>query len=221
MVSQALARGHQVIAVARHPNVAAVQDARLASVASDVLDQDSVIQALAGADSVVSALGIGASRDPTVVYSQGTANILRAMDVHAIRKLAVISAAPVGPRTEQPLLQRRIVMPILERIFGATYHDMRRMEAELERSELDWVSLRPPRLLDKPATGSYRICRGVPGSSVHFTILPLNAGWLRPSKRTVSALKLRRPQCRTGHWTVATQLSAGSPMTSAGSAFAA
>lgn len=157
VVSQALARGHQVIAVARHPHVAARQDARLVSMAGDALDQNSMIRALADAEGVVSALGIGASRNPTVVYSQGTANILRAMDAHAIRKLAVISAAPVAPRAEQPLLQRRIVMPILERIFGATYDDMRRMEAELDRSELDWVSLRPPRLLDKPATGSYRL----------------------------------------------------------------
>ncbi len=157
VVTQALTRGHQVIAVARHPNMTAHQDARLVSRASDVLDENCVIQALADADSVVSALGIGASRNPTVVYSQGTANILRAMNVHAIRKLVIISAAPVGPRTEQPLLQRRIVMPILERIFGATYDDMRRMEAELDRSELDWVCLRPPRLLNKPATGSYRL----------------------------------------------------------------
>jgi len=157
VVSQALARGHQAIAVARHPNTAAGQDSGLVSMAGDVLDQNSMIRALADAEAVVSALGIGTSRNPTVVYSHGTANILRAMELHSIRKLAVISAAPVGPRTEQPLLQRRIVMPILERIFGATYDDMRRMETELDRSELDWVALRPPRLLDKPATRSYRL----------------------------------------------------------------
>ena len=101
VVRQALARGHEVIAVARHPAVAARQDARLVSMAGDVLDQKSMIRALADAEGVVSALGIGASRNPTVVYSQGTANILRAMDANAIRKLAVISAAPVAPRAEQ------------------------------------------------------------------------------------------------------------------------
>jgi len=34
---------------------------------------------------------------------------------------------------------------------------MRRTETELDRSELAWVSPRPPRLLDKPPTGSYRL----------------------------------------------------------------
>lgn len=157
VVSQALARGHQVIAVARHPNAVASGDSRQVSIAGDVLDRNSMIRALADAEAVVSTLGIGASRKPTVVYSQGTANILRAMEEHSIRKLAVISAAPVGDRTEQPLLQRLIVLPILECIFGATYDDMRRMESELDRSDLDWVSLRPPRLLDKPKIGSYRL----------------------------------------------------------------
>ncbi len=157
VVIQALASNHQVIAVARHPNRSTGPDAGLVSMVGDVLDQHSMNRALADADAVVSALGIGASRNPTVVYSHGTANILRAMQAHSIRKLAVISAAPVGPRTEQPFVERRIIMPVLERIFGATYDDMRRMETELGRSELDWVALRPPRLLDKPATGSYRL----------------------------------------------------------------
>lgn len=157
VVIQTLARGHQVIAVARRRTTAAREDPALISRVGDVRDLNSMVQALTDADAVVSALGIGTSRKPTVLYSKGTANILRAMQVHSIRKLAVISAAPAGPRSEQPFLERRIIMPVLERIFGATYDDMRRMETELARSELDWLVLRPPRLLDKPATGSYRL----------------------------------------------------------------
>jgi hypothetical protein len=60
-----------------------------------------------GADAVVSALRIGASRQPTVVYSGGTANVLHAMDAHRIRKLAAISAVPAGHRAEQPFLHLR------------------------------------------------------------------------------------------------------------------
>lgn len=37
------------------------------------------------------------------------------------------------------------------------YTDMRRMEAVLGTSDVDWVALRPPRLLDRPATGRYRL----------------------------------------------------------------
>jgi putative NADH-flavin reductase len=48
-------------------------------------------------------------------------------------------------------------MPILDRFFGATYADMGAMEQVLGGSELDWSCLRPPRLIDKSATGHYRI----------------------------------------------------------------
>jgi hypothetical protein len=79
------------------------------------------------------------------------------MRTHGVDKLAVISAAPAGPRTEQPFLQRRVAMPLLELFIGPVYADMRRMEAILGESAANWVALRPPRLVDKPATGAYRM----------------------------------------------------------------
>jgi len=157
VTEQALARGDDVIALARHPGTLPRQGPGMVSAAVDVLDRAVLADTLAGAVAVVSALGIGASRQPTVVYSEGTANLLHAMDAHGIRKLAVISAVPAGPRTEQPFVQRRMIIPVLDRVFGATYADMRRMEALLRGSDLDWVCLRPPRLVSKKATGRYRL----------------------------------------------------------------
>src|SRR5262249_27388000 len=74
-----LARGDDVIALARHPEALPRRGPGMVSAAADVLDRAVLAEALAGADAVVSALGIGASRQPTVVYSEGTANVLRAM----------------------------------------------------------------------------------------------------------------------------------------------
>ena len=91
-----------VIAVARHPETLPQGGPGMISAAADVLDRAALAGALAGADAVVSAAGIGASRQqPTAVYSEGTANILRAMDAHGISKLAVISAVPAGPRARR------------------------------------------------------------------------------------------------------------------------
>jgi putative NADH-flavin reductase len=156
VAEQALARGDDVIALARHPETLPRRPG-LVSAAADVLDRAVLAELLAGTDAVVSALGIGASRQPTVVYSDGITNVLHAMDAHGIRKLAVISAVPAGPRAEQPFLQRHLIIPILERVFGATYDDMRRMEALLRGSDLDWVCLRPPRLVSKKPAGRYRL----------------------------------------------------------------
>jgi putative NADH-flavin reductase len=162
VVTQALERGADVSAIARNPNRLAINSDRLTVTATDVLDPAALTSVLAGSDAVVSALGVGTSRAPTDVYSRGVANVLTAMAAHGIRRLAVISAAPAGPRAEQPLLERRVIMPILDRLFGATYRDMRKMEAVLDASDLDWTCLRPPRLVDRDAVGHYRIDVGKP-----------------------------------------------------------
>lgn len=157
VVGQGLARGHRVIALAREPDAVTVRHHELVTASADVLDRERLVETLTGAEAVVSALGVGSSRAPTVVYSQGIANVLSAMAANAITRLAVISAAPVGPRAGQPFLERRVAMPVLERLFGATYEDMRRMEALLRGSDVDWVALRPPRLVNRSATGRYRL----------------------------------------------------------------
>jgi hypothetical protein len=112
---------------------------------------------LDGAEAVISALGTGSSRATTDLYSVGVRNELEAMRAHRIDRVAVISAAPAGPRAERPFFERVIAMPLLERFFGAPYADRRRMETTLQESELNWVALRPPRLVDKPPRDSYRL----------------------------------------------------------------
>src|SRR5258708_8909189 len=114
--AEALARGADVIAVARHPEPLPQSGPGMIGAAADVLDRAALAGALAGADAVVSAVGTGASRQPTAVYSEGTANILRAMDAHWITKLAVISAVPTRSRAGQPFLQQHVSIPILESI---------------------------------------------------------------------------------------------------------
>jgi putative NADH-flavin reductase len=121
------------------------------------LDPVALAPALAGVDAVVSALGIGTSRAPTVVYSDGIRNIVSLMGPSGPKALVVISATPVGPRAEHPFIDRRIAMPILESFLHATYEDMRRMEAVLQESDVDWISVRPPRLVNRAATGAYRL----------------------------------------------------------------
>ncbi|MBV9422506.1 MAG: NAD(P)H-binding protein [Solirubrobacterales bacterium] len=158
VVKDALARGHQVVAVTRADGVSEPDDDKLVSARADVRDADALKRALVGADAIISALGVGTSRAATDVYSTGVSNTLGAMQSNGGAKLAVISAVPAGPWEEQPLLQRRIVLPILQHFFGASYDDMRRMETILqETTDVDWISLRPPRLVEKPSKGAYRI----------------------------------------------------------------
>jgi putative NADH-flavin reductase len=159
-VRQALNRGHEVVAVARSPEKLDVTGDRLTVAAADVHDADALARAVVGADAIVTTYGAAAGRQATDIYSAGITNVLAAMDGGGVRRLAVISASPAGPRAEQPAALRLLVLPILDRLFAGAYADLRRMETVLaRRGDLEWVCLRPPRLLDRPATGVYRLDR--------------------------------------------------------------
>jgi putative NADH-flavin reductase len=158
VVGQGLDRGHEVVAVVRSPEKLNMTGDRLTVAAADVHDAAALARAVAGTDAIVTTFGAAAGRQPTDVYSAGITNVLAAINGGAIRRLAVISASPVGPRAEQPAALRLLVLPILERFFGGAYADLRRMEAVLaRRGDLEWTCLRPPRLLDRPANGTYRL----------------------------------------------------------------
>ena len=74
VVKDALARGHQVVAVTRADGVTEQDDDKLINARADVRDADALKRALVGADAVISALGAGTSRAPTDVYSTGIRN---------------------------------------------------------------------------------------------------------------------------------------------------
>ena len=173
VVEQALARDHDVTAVVRRHEQVAVTHTALTVAVADVRDRRHLVDAVDGADTIISVLGTGTSRAPTDLYSTGVRHELDAMRASAIGKLAAISAAPAGPRSEQPVLERRLAMPVLERIFGAVYSDMRRMESILRDSDRDWVVLRPPFLVDRAARGRYRLDANPPPGGRKLTCADL------------------------------------------------
>lgn len=58
-----------------------------------------------------------------------------------------------------PLIDR-VMLKLIGAILKSVYVDLTAMESELARSATDWTSVRPPRLQDKPLTGSYRTVVG-------------------------------------------------------------
>ena len=154
-VREARRRGHDVVAVARR--TLADLPVGVQSASADVTNAEAVEAALNNADAVISAVGIGSARTDTQLYSEGTRATLAAMMATGGRRLVVVSASPAGPREDHRGLQRRIILPILEWFYGATYRDMRRMELVLADATIDWVAVRPPRLLTKKPKGTYHL----------------------------------------------------------------
>jgi len=152
LVRQALDQGHAVTAFARDP---AVLNARgdLRAVAGDVLDAAAVERAVAGHDAVLCALGSPATR-PGKVRSEGTLNILRAMESSGPRRLICQSTIGIGDsRALLPPLYRYMLVPLLLR---ATFAEHERQEAVVRSSELEWTVVRAGALTDVERTGRYR-----------------------------------------------------------------
>ena len=151
VVEQALAAGHTVTAVARRPETITVQHPLLTIRRGDVLQAAGLTALLTGQEAVVSAIGVP-GRAPTVIYSDGIANILQAMRPAGVRRLLCISATGLDPG---PLLQHWIAKPLLWAILRNMYTDLVCMEERVKSSAVDWTIIRPPRLNDGPHTGHY------------------------------------------------------------------
>ncbi len=161
VVEQALGAGNEVTAIARRPSAVILQHERLAVVQGDVFKPSTFESALAGQDVVVSALGV-ATREPTTLYSQGNANIMRAMQAAGVRRLLCISASGLEPG---PRWQRWIAKPLLWFILKNMYTDLVRMETMVKESGLDWTIMRPPMMTNEPRTGQYQVAVNKPLSS--------------------------------------------------------
>ncbi|MFI8926576.1 NAD(P)-dependent oxidoreductase [Streptomyces sp. NPDC053474] len=161
IVRQGLAAGHEVTAVVRDPARLAATGDRLEVFRSDLTDAEELRGAVAGRDAVLSGLGARGRADARAgIATRLTVPVLRAMEAEGVRRLLVVSAAPLAPAAEREPLADRAMMAVVGRVFKPVYVDLRAMEDELAHSATDWTSVRPPRLLNKPLTGVYRTAVG-------------------------------------------------------------
>jgi putative NADH-flavin reductase len=166
LTRQALAAGHEVTVVVRSPEKISEP---VRTVGADLSRPDPAVLAgaLAGADAVLSGLGARTKTD-TGVAQRGTRGLIEAARAAGVRRLVVISAAPIGtvpspgrphPPRHDPgdgFVMRNLGAPFARTMFRAHYADLAAMEDEVRDSGLDWTISRPPQLKDRPLSGHYR-----------------------------------------------------------------
>ncbi|MER5340783.1 NAD(P)-dependent oxidoreductase [Streptomyces mirabilis] len=159
IVRQALDSGHQVTAVVRDPTRLTVTGAGLEVFRADLTDPQALRPAVAGRDAVLSGLGARTRKDAGIA-TRLTRTVLGAMEAEGVRRLLVVSAGPVGPDPEGAAFVDRAARGLVSLILKDVYADLAAVEGELARSATDWTVVRPPRLQNKPANGSYRTVVG-------------------------------------------------------------
>jgi uncharacterized protein YbjT (DUF2867 family) len=148
-LKQLLARGHEVAAFARTPSAITETSDRLRVVQGDARDIESIDRAVRGQDAVLVALG-PRSLKKNDVQEVLMRNLVSAMTKHRVRRVVNLSAWGVDDGVAIPLFFKYIVLPLVLR---HVYADKRRAERMLMASSLDYVNVRPARLLNKPARG--------------------------------------------------------------------
>jgi putative NADH-flavin reductase len=170
LLAQALEAGHEVTAVVRNPTTLP-PGARTVQADLNHADSAALARAIQGADAVLSGLGPRSTADAGVA-SRGTRAIIGAMKEAGVRRVVVVSAAPIGtvasakrphPPKHDPgdgFLMRHLLSPLVKKILRKHYADLAEMEDDLQDSALDWTIVRPPRLTNRPRTRTYRTALG-------------------------------------------------------------
>lgn len=141
LVQQALSRGHTVTAFARTPSKIKERHSNLSVVRGDVLDYKSVLDAVKGHEAVLCALGHRKWIIKTSILSEGTRNIIWAMESHGVKRLICQTSLGVGDsRGRLGLYYTLFVIPFIVYFY---YRDKERQEQLIRQSTLNWTIVRP------------------------------------------------------------------------------
>ena len=152
LLQDSLAKGYEVTALVRKP-AAWQAPAGVRVFQGEARDLGSLEAALEGQDAVLSAFGPRSMKadDLQEVFMR---NLLAAMQAKGVKRLINLSALGAGDSFgESPFFMRWILVPLL---LKHVFADKNRGESLLVASGLDYVNVRPGRLLNSPARGGIK-----------------------------------------------------------------
>jgi putative NADH-flavin reductase len=149
----ALEQGHEVTAFARAPKKIAQASSRLRVIGGDLFNPDEMAAAIEGSDVVLSAFGPTTLRRTHLRRDFGRVLVQAMRSAGVDRFLHVSTAFLFG--------EGGLVFSVMSNtLFRNVTIDHRESEQEMIQPDLAWTILRPPRLLDAPATGKPRVVAG-------------------------------------------------------------
>jgi putative NADH-flavin reductase len=173
LLQQSLAAGHEVTVAVRNPSRLAANrnGTRVITTDLETPDPRALESAVAGADAVLSGVGPRPMAKAGVA-EHGTRAIVAAMRATGVRRIIVVSAAPIStmpspgrphPPSHDPgegFLMKYLATPFFKTVLRERYSDLALMEDVLRASNLDWTIFRPPRLTNGQLTGRHRTAVG-------------------------------------------------------------
>lgn len=150
VVQQALAQGHEVVVLVRDPSRMTLSHPRLTVIAGNPTLMRDIERCVWRTDAVIHCLGIGGKGDgrPNTLISESVRVVLAAMWIHGVPRIVCMSN--VGAGDSGTWFANRIVIPLFLRWLLPIIEDKNRMELALRVSNVDWVSVRLPNIVQGP-----------------------------------------------------------------------
>ncbi|NMR20112.1 NAD(P)-dependent oxidoreductase [Cellulomonas fimi] len=147
----ALDRGHSVTVLVRDPGrLPADTRERVRVVVGDATDPAALADLLTGADAVVSALG-PAGRQPHL-HTRTARALVELMSTTGPRRFVGISGAGIDVPGDQKTTKDKLISRLIQTLGGEVVKDKPAEYQVWAASDLDWSLVRPPRLVDGPAS---------------------------------------------------------------------
>ena len=153
LVKQALDQNYEVSAFVRSPQKLQVVHRNLKIIKGDVLKYEDVLKAVENQDVIMCSLGMPAS-DKSTLRTDGTANIVKAMQAKNIKRLICQTSLGFGDSKEiLPWHMKYLIVPI---ILKNAFKDHESQESVIEKSQLDWTIVRPGNMTNGALTQNYK-----------------------------------------------------------------
>lgn len=149
VVEQALERGWKVTAFARTPSKLNVDPERVRLVEGNVRDIEQVSKAVEGVDAVISALGQTKTSQKDV-SSVAADHLIAAMQEHDVDRFVTLLGAGVSDENDESSFGRKFMLGVMKLMARHVLEDAQSHADKVRASDLDYVIVRPPRLIDGP-----------------------------------------------------------------------
>ena len=154
LIKQALEQGHHLTALVRNPAKIKIVNQNLRVIKGNVLDYDQVQEVVAGQDAVLSALGHKRFFIKTNILSEGTKNIIQAMEKHQVNRFICITSLGINDsRFKLGLYYTLFVIPFIVFFY---FRDKAKQEKLIRSSKLDWTIVRPGQFTNGKKRGKYK-----------------------------------------------------------------
>ncbi|WNJ19257.1 SDR family oxidoreductase [Pontibacter sp. G13] len=154
LVQLALEQGHEVIAFAPNIHTLDIEDPKLVIAQGDVMNKSRLnwVFSVYRPEAVVSVFGIRQFRGTITLLSEGTRNIIEAMETHGLNRFVTITGAGILQESEQALIMDSLSFP--PNLQNVSL-DHRRLFEALRESTLDWTIVSPAFMKFGEPTGQY------------------------------------------------------------------